>query len=128
MYKRQIPSSPSNPTSQPVPIRISRSATHETDSKSLEPASPISTNGDANTEDSNATNIAYNNAEEKVDGEEIKTQKEKIITIKTPSDNSGNNTNNNNNNTDNVIKFSANSDINSDIRRLMVNDLSLIHI
>lgn len=117
----QIPSSPSNPVSQPAPVRTSRSATQEIDTKSLELASPISTNGDPNAEDSNTTDTVHNNVEGKVNVEENKTEKEKIITIKSSSENSGNNTTNNNN-TDNVIKFSANSDINSDIRRLMVND------
>ena len=117
----QIPSSPSNPVSQPAPVRTSRSATQEIDIKSLELASLISTNGDPNAEDSNTTDTVHNNVEGKVNVEENKTEKEKIITIKSSSENSGNNTTNNNN-TDNVIKFSANSDINSDIRRLMVND------
>ncbi|CAI4357941.1 BCN_G0011950.mRNA.1.CDS.1 [Saccharomyces cerevisiae] len=117
----QIPSSPSNPVSQPAPVRTSRSATQEIDTKSLELASPISTYGDPNAEDSNTTDTVHNNVEGKVNAEENKTEKEKIITIKSSSENSGNNTTNNNN-TDNVIKFSANSDINSDIRRLMVND------
>nr|AAB38222.1 Sum1p [Saccharomyces cerevisiae] len=117
----QIPSSPSNPVSQPAPVRTSRSATQEIDIKSLELGSLISTNGDPNAEDSNTTDTVHNNVEGKVNVEENKTEKEKIITIKSSSENSGNNTTNNNN-TDNVIKFSANSDINSDIRRLMVND------
>ncbi|CAI4058824.1 hypothetical protein SKDZ_04G5100 [Saccharomyces kudriavzevii ZP591] len=115
----QIPSSPSNPTSQPVPIRTSRSATHETVSKSLEPMSPILTNGDVSAEDLNATENIHNDVEEMLDGEAKKIQKEKTITIQATSNGSSNNTNNNN---DNIIKFSANSDMNSDIRRLMVNE------
>ncbi|CAI1843706.1 hypothetical protein SEUBUCD646_0B04180 [Saccharomyces eubayanus] len=117
----QIPSSPSNPTSQQVSVRIPRPATNEADSKSLEPLSPILTNDDANAKDLNTNETVYNSIEEMIDGEANKTQKEKTITIKV-GDSSSNSKNNSNNNNDNIIKFSANSDINSDIRRLMVNE------